>query len=206
MTGTEPSARPYHHGNLREALISAAEALLAESGIASLSLRAAARRTGVSQSAPYAHFGGKRALLAAVGTRGFDRLTAYLQRAERAAGDTAERIRLLGRAYVAFALDYPMLFRLMFGPELCAVDDADLECAGAASYAPIRAAVTEEAARLGVEDRAADASLAAWALVHGLALLIVDGKQPWPESAAARDALVDRVVSVYSIAGGPGVG
>lgn len=200
MPSPETSAKPYHHGNLREALIDAAEALLAEGGIAELSLRAAARRSGVSQAAPYAHFSGKQALLAAVGTRGFNRLTEYLHRAERAGGGAAERIRRLGRAYVAFALDDPMLFRLMFGPELCATDDAELERAAIASYAPIQAAVTAEAARVGADDAAADASLAAWALVHGLAMLIVDGKQAWPENAAARDALVDRVVSAYSIA------
>lgn len=200
MPPPDTSPKPYHHGNLREALIDAAEALLAEGGIDALSLRAAARRSGVSQAAPYAHFRGKQALLAAVGTRGFDRLTRYLHRAEQNIDSTAERMRLLARAYVAFALDYPMLFRLMFGPELCATYDTELEQAGKASYAPIQEAVAEEAASAGADDSAADASLAAWALVHGLAMLIVDGKQPWPDSAAARDALVDRVVSAYSVA------
>lgn len=199
MPSSDTSAKPYHHGNLKESLIDGAEELLAESGIEKLSLRAAARRSGVTQSAPYAHFSGKQALLAAVGTRGFQRLAAYLHRAKRDSANTAERIRLLGRAYVAFALDYPMLFRLMFGPELCATGDRELEQAGKASYAPIQAAVTQEAANVGADDQAADASLAAWALVHGLAMLIVDGKQPWPDNADARDALVDRVVSVYSI-------
>lgn len=180
-------------------MIDAAEALLAEGGIDKLSLRAAARRSGVSQAAPYAHFSGREGLLAAVATRGFNQLTAYLQRAEHSANSPAERIRLLGRAYVAFALDQPMRFRLMFGAELCATDDAELERAGQASYAPIRAAAAEEAARVGAEDMAADASMAAWALVHGLAMLIVDGRLPWPDNDAARDALVDRVVSAYSI-------
>lgn len=197
---SESSAKPYHHGNLREAMVDAAEALLAEGGIQALSLRAAARHIGVSQAAPYAHFSGKQALLAALGTRGFNRLAEYMHQAERAADTGAERIRLLGRAYVAFALDYPMLFRLMFGPELCGANDAELQQAGQASHAPIQNAVTAQAFSVGSDALAADASLAAWALVHGLAMLIVDGKQPWPDSAADRDALVDRVVSAYSIA------
>src|SRR5699024_4588837 len=101
-------------------------ALLAEGGIEKLTLRAAARRTGVSQAAPYAHFRGKQALLAAVATRGFNRLTEDLRRAEQAGTEVSQRIRFLARAYVAFALDYPMLFRLMFGPQLCSMDDAAL--------------------------------------------------------------------------------
>src|SRR5690625_1859557 len=122
MTTKHTPQKPYHHGDLRETLCDAAEQLLAEGGTANLSLRAAARLSGVSQAAPYAHFKDKQALLAAVGTRGFNRLADYLSRAEHA-GAPSDRTRLLGRAYVAFALDHPMLFRLMFGPELCATDD-----------------------------------------------------------------------------------
>jgi len=199
MPVSDAPKKPYHHGDLREALIDAAEGLLAEGGIEKLSLRSAARRSGVSQAAPYAHFIGKQALLAALATRGFERLTDYLQRADKQGDAAAERRRLIGRAYVAFALDQPSLFRLMFGPEICKVEDEALAQAGMASYAPIQAAVAEEAATVNASDQADDASMAAWALVHGLATLIVDGKQPWPDTELARDDLVDRVVSVYSI-------
>lgn len=189
----------YHHGNLKEALVDAAEGLLAERGIDRLSLRAAARRSGVSQAAPYAHFAGRQALLAAVATRGFNRLGAYLHEAERNNVDAVGRMGRLARAYVAFALDYPMLFRLMFGTELCEMDDAALSVAGQASYAYIRAAVSDRAAAEAAAWSVDDASLAAWSLVHGLAMLIVDGRQPWPQHAVTRDALVDRVVSVYTL-------
>lgn len=195
--GTAP--RPYHHGHLKEALVDAAEALLAEQGIDKLSLRAVARRTGVSQAAPYAHFDGRQALLAAVATRGFERLAGCLRTVERADPDDVALTTRLARAYVAFALARPMLFRLMFGFELGSADDPALRAAEEASYVPIRAAVAEQAEAEGVEQWADEASLAAWALVHGLAMLILDGRQPWPRDAAARDALVDRVVSVYCV-------
>lgn len=201
MGSSNTSTKPYHHGNLKEALVDAAEALLVEVGINKLSLRAAARRSGVSQAAPYAHFNGRQDLLAAVGRRGFERLTAYLQRVERRRGcDSVKRTRRLGRAYVAFALDYPRLFRLMFGSELRTADDPQLCAACAASYAPLQAAVTAWAEEEGVIQCAEDASLAAWALVHGLAMLVLNGAYPWPDNDASRDALVDRVVSAYSVA------
>lgn len=164
---------------------------------------AVARRSGVSQAAPYAHFDGRQALLASVGTRGFLRLTHYLSEAGQVGDDAATDMGMLARAYLAFALDCPMLLRLMFGSELCAIDDAALEAAGQASYAPIRAAVSARVAAEGANMSEEDAGLAAWALVHGLATLIVDGKQPWPENAEARGALVDRVVSIYSLTPGP---
>lgn len=199
MSPAGNAPRPYHHGHLKEALVDAAEALLAEHGIDKLSLRAVARRTGVSQAAPYAHFDGRQALLAAVAARGFERLADCLRRAERADIDGVELTTRLARAYVAFALDQPMLFRLMFGFELGSADDPVLQAAEEASYAPIQAAVAEQAKAEGVEQWTGEASLAAWALVHGLATLIVDGRQPWPGNATTRNALVDRVVSVYSI-------
>lgn len=177
----------------------AAEALLDEQSVDKLSLRAAARRTGVSQAAPYAHFENRQALLAAVGTRGFRRLCDYLRDADQPGADGADRMRYLARAYIAFAMNHPMLFRLMFGSELCDVDYDALRAAGQASYDYIRSVVAERVATQNVDTSVDDASLAAWAMVHGLATLIVDGKQPWPATSPERDALVDRVVSLYSI-------
>src|SRR5699024_6417658 len=157
-------AKPYHHGHLKPALIDAAEALLTEAGVEGLSLRAVARRSGVSQAAPYAHFSGKQALLAAVAARGFNRLTRDLQRADETGAATSQRLQLLARAYVAFALAHPMLFKLMFGEQLASSADTALRQAGAASYAVIENATAAQAAVAGVADLAADASLAAWAL------------------------------------------
>lgn len=199
MPGTNTAPKPYHHGHLKQALVDAAEALLVEQGLDKLSLRAVARRIGVSQAAPYAHFEDRRALLAAVATRGFECLTDCLHEAGRSGAADAPLTLRLARAYVAFALEHPMRFRLMFGAALAATGDAALQAARAASYVPIREAVARRAEDAGAGQWAGEASLAAWALVHGLATLILDGGQPWPHDAAARDALVDSVVSVYSV-------
>lgn len=199
MTPAGTVSKPYHHGHLKQALVDAAEALLIEHGIEKLSLRAVARRIGVSQTAPYAHFDGRQALLAAVATRGFERLTASLHEAERSPAAGVVLTRRLARAYVAFALDHPMLFRLMFGAELGTSTDDALRGARDASYVPIHEAVARRAEAVGAGAWVDQASLAAWALVHGLAILILDGGQPWPRDATVRDALVDSVVSVYSI-------
>lgn len=193
------SGRPYHHGNVREALIVAAQDLLREQGAAKLSLRAASRRIGVSQAAPYAHFDSRQALLAAVAVRGFHRLSEYLTAAENRTADSAERMHSLARGYVRFAVDQPMAFRLMFGAELSGYDDPVLQAAAQESFAFIQAVV---AARLdenvGGHVSATEAGLGAWSLVHGLAMLIVDGKVDWPAKEPERNALVNRVATVYS--------
>jgi AcrR family transcriptional regulator len=193
------NSKPYHHGNLRQALVVAAESLLREEGAAKLSLRAAARQAGVSQAAPYAHFDSRRALLAAVAAQGFRRLRDNLARAEKGIIGGAERMRHLARGYVRFAVDHPMLFRLMFGAELSGMDGEELRSAGQESYAFIQSAV---AARLEESDGgqvgAETASTGAWALVHGLAMLVVDGKIEWPATTSEQNALVDRTASVYS--------
>src|SRR5690625_1901608 len=83
MSRTDTASKPYHHGHLKQALVDAAETLLVEQGLDKLSLRAVARRIGVSQTAPYAHFADRQALLAAVSTRGFECLTGRLREAEQ---------------------------------------------------------------------------------------------------------------------------
>ena len=109
---TSPS-RAYHHGALKTALLDAADALLDEGGAGAVSLREAARRAGVSATAPYRHFADKEALLAALATRGFEQFGAAL---EDAARDESDPLAAMGLAYVRFALARPGRFRLMFGP------------------------------------------------------------------------------------------
>ena len=161
----------YHHGDLREALLAAALAMLEEGADpAALSLREAARRAGVSAMAPYRHFADKDALLAAVATIGFERLAQALLVGER---DKSGRAALtaLGVAYVAFACAHPALFRLMFGAK-APPKTGDLARASAASYAILAERVAESGDAATAQDRA----LANWALVHGLAMLAVDGQ------------------------------
>ena len=115
MNSAEIPRATYHHGDLRTALVSAAEGLLASG--ATLSLRAVAKAAGVSHAAPYHHFANLDALLAAVATRGFHDLAADMEAAHPGV-DTAARLVGHCTAYVAFALARPAAFRLMFSPLL----------------------------------------------------------------------------------------
>jgi AcrR family transcriptional regulator len=173
---TPSGERSYHHGDLRQALVSSALEILSEGGVAGLSLRAAARRAKVSATAPYRHFADKEALLAAVAEHGFRRLTERFTAAAAAAPDPRTALAALGVAYVVFARDEPSLFKLMFGPAIetksahPALDEAGCDCFRALQQA-VAAARFFDCGR-DVED----ISLACWSLVHGLASLIVDGR------------------------------
>ncbi|MFD3687892.1 TetR/AcrR family transcriptional regulator [Nocardiopsis sp. NPDC058631] len=108
--------RPYHHGDLRAALIASAERALAERGPSALSLRELAREAGVSHAAPGRHFKDKQALLDALALTGFDRLTGRLEHALATAEDSSARTRVLAlaRTYVGFAIDNAALLDLMY--------------------------------------------------------------------------------------------
>ena len=107
--------RPYHHGNLREALLRAAEKRLVANGVQDISLRELSRELGVSHTSPRRHFADKQALLDALALRGFERFADALGRAARLGGpDFKGRLTKLARAYVGFALKYPALLSLMF--------------------------------------------------------------------------------------------
>ena len=170
----------YHHGNLREALVEAALEILEQEGLDKLSLRAVARRAGVSQTAPYSHFKNKTALLAAVAANGYARFASKM--AQGAEGIVHhERFLGYGGAYIAFAVENPALFRLMFGAELCHgfEDYPELIQNSARSYQLISEAVADY---LGsVQEPLTDplvGTTGAWAMVHGLAILILDGRVP----------------------------
>lgn len=108
-------ARPYHHGNLREALLEAAEKALESGGAQSISLRELSRELGVSHTSPRRHFVDKQALLNALALRGFERFGEALGRAAKQGGpDFKGRLIKMSRAYVGFALKHPTLLSLMF--------------------------------------------------------------------------------------------
>jgi AcrR family transcriptional regulator len=109
---TEP--KPYHHGDLRRALLEAAERVLERDGVGALSLRAVAREAGVSAAAPYHHFKDKDDLLAGVAKAGFEQMTDYMRNAALAAVDPRARLNAIGVAYVCFARDNPALYHLMY--------------------------------------------------------------------------------------------
>lgn len=173
---TPSEQRSYHHGDLRQALVRSALEILAEAGVAGLSLRAAARRAKVSAMAPYRHFSDKEALLAAVAEYGFQQLGARLTAATATAPNPRAGLAALGVAYVVFARDEPSLFKLMFGPAIekksahPALDEAGCVCFNALREAVEAAEFSDREGDLD------DASLACWSLVHGLSALIVDGR------------------------------
>ena len=195
FTLSTPEDRSYHHGDLRRALLSSALEILAEGGVAGLSLRAAARRAKVSAMAPYRHFPDKEALLAAVAEHGFRQLTARFTAAAAATPDPRAALAALGVAYVLFARDEPSLFKLMFGSSVEKKSaHPGLDEAGWACFNTLRQAV----ATVGFfDDEPAlnDVSLACWSLVHGLSALIVDGRLV-DRGAGPPEAIAKRLTSL----------
>lgn len=186
---------PYHHGALRETLIEATEALLAERGADGFSLREVARRAGVSPAAPAHHFGDAGGLLTVVARLGFEALAEALQAGDASGGaDARTALRAQGLAYVHFALRHPGRFRLMFRPgQLHA--DAALERHAAAAFEVLargvrRAAGVADAARMRPAHWHAVTAL--WSLVHGYAHLAIAGKFAPLAGEDALDAFVQR--------------
>jgi len=194
------SGRSYHHGDLRPALLDAALRLLEESDPGHLSLRAIAREAGVSRAAPYHHFADREALLAAVAAEGFRALrAAMMERLESTAGTLLERMREMGVAYVVFAVRHPQLYRLMFGGELHNRErDAGLVRESAETYAALGRAMEQSMQGESQSEGEPDAvALSAWALVHGLAMLLVDRRVGNRDMSNEQlEALARRVIGV----------
>jgi AcrR family transcriptional regulator len=188
----------YHHGDLRNALLEAATDLARDGGPEAVVLRAAARRVGVSPTAAYRHFAGQAELLHAVKELGGQRLTesmeaAGAQSAARGSGeDAAERVRALGRGYLAFARAEPGLYRVAFCRDQMTMksldghikpgDPGETGDPGHEDTWSFRSfdilvqaldALVEQG-RMAPERRAG-AELTAWATVHGLAMMFLDG-------------------------------
>lgn len=177
---TGPARRDsYHHGDLKRALTSAALSLVAEKGPKGFTLTEAARRAGVSAAAPYRHFADKAALLATVAEQGFGELHAELVTAA-SAPDPKDRVVQLGRAYVRWAVAHPDHYRVMFGAELSKADHPGLAVAGEQAFGDLLDAIADcqRAGVLGVLGGRDPRELAAplWALVHGVASLVIGGE------------------------------
>ena len=114
MTDANPKS-PYHHGRLREAMVEAAVAIVAEDGVEALTVREAARRAGVSSGAPFRHFSGKPALVAAVAEEGMGRLRAAIEAALAGCASTHPLVRMqaLGEAYLDWAMSHPTHYRVL---------------------------------------------------------------------------------------------
>jgi len=157
-------AKTYHHGDLRNALLEAARALLEEGPLAELSLRAVARRAGVSHAAPYRHFPNHEALLVELATEGFVELRGEIVGAASAKGAESDRIAKIGAAYMRFVARRPALARLMFGPQL----------PNRERFPELGAAADSVGEEIGTTLHDPALGLAVWAAVHGLAMLILE--------------------------------
>jgi AcrR family transcriptional regulator len=189
----------YHHGDLRRALIDAALELIVERGVDGLTLREAARRAGVTHSAPYRHFADKSVLVAAVRREGFELLHRHMLEAREAlAGDPVAQVKASGVAYVRFAIERPAHFRVMFGPKLAeqAARDPELDAASRRAYAVLvdglAACQAQGLVREGDLQRHA---MTAWATVHGMAALLINGLIPRKEASVEElaRAVTDRL-------------
>lgn len=198
--------RPYHHGDLRNALVRAAAALAEKGGPEAVTIRAAAREAGVTPTATYRHFDNQLDLLHAAKVEANDRMAAVIldlldePPAGTEAGEVAiARLRAAGRGYVRFAVTQPGLFKTAF--TRASVDDEDLppldeRLAGAAPYAFL-SSVLDDLVAAGRLDPAyrPGAETGPWAAVHGLSMLLIDGPYrtlPEPE----REALVDKTLDL----------
>lgn len=182
--------RPYHHGDLRAALLAAAEAELTDRGVEGFSLRAVAKRAGVSHAAPAHHFGDVQGLLTALAAEGFRRFLAAMEAREAGVIDPEDRAIRAGLGYMDFAMARPALFRLIFSSSRPQFSNPDLNAAGGAAYDHLVDLVRPFGGDL------ADIT-ALWAMSHGLADLSagerLHGIKALPE--AEREALLRRVLS-----------
>ena len=182
--------KPYHHGDLRAALLAAGEAELAARGIEGFSLRSVAKRAGVSHAAPAHHFGDMGGLLTALATEGFVRFQTAMDMREAGATDPHERALRAGLGYLDFALGRPALFRLIFSSAKPNVADPALQAAAERAYLHLVGLVK------AMGGDAADI-VALWAASHGIADLALGGKlrMMGGMSDAAREAMVRSVLA-----------
>lgn len=169
-------ARPYHHGDLRNAFLAEAAKLIETEGVGALTLRELSRRLGVSHAAPTNHFSDKDALLADLAAQGFEELAQDL--AAVAPGRSPEvRLRELGRAYVRFALRRRGHYRVMFGRGFSKEARTRLADAGERAFSILQEVVTAAMppTRARSIQRVREACFLACSVVHGAAMLLLDG-------------------------------
>lgn len=168
-----PASRPYHHGDLRRAVLDAAVEAITEAGPASLSLRDLARRAKVSHAAPAHHFGDKAGVLTALAAEGFDMLADTLLATQQLTGDFQE----VGVAYVRFAIENRAHFEVMYRPDLYHPEDPAVRAARSRAGTALYAGADTVAHRPRDVDLRV-AGVAAWSLVHGFASLWLHGSLP----------------------------
>lgn len=180
---TNQERRPYHHGDLRRALLDAALQLIAERDTPDLTLREVARKAGVSHSAPYNHFADKADLIAALAMEGFQKLEVTLRSAyEQAPGTPLTRTIALGGAYVRFALEHRATYTLMFRTDLrqtCRDSRENGEAVKLAAEAALQVllrgiATAQSIGEIQRETSAEMLTLTLWSAMHGVTVLVLD--------------------------------
>jgi AcrR family transcriptional regulator len=194
----KPRRDTYHHGDLRRTLLEVAFAHVERSGPDSLSLREVARAAGVSHAAPYRHFADLDALLAAMAEEAFSLLHQALVEATQSEADPLDRFRAQGEAFINFACEHPAHYRVMFSRHVPPVRaHPALEQAGQAAFGDLLSAIVDcqkaRQLRRGDPERMA---VAAWAMVHGMALLLIDRRIDRDLSTDARSKLIRDTVEV----------
>lgn len=197
---TRAAKRPYHHGNLRAALLEEAETILECQGIQALTLRAVARAAGVSHAAPTNHFGDLSGLLSELAAIGFQRFNAMLRAAAEAAGGCpVARARAMDRAYVRFACAHAGMFLLMFRQEQVSWEWPALSEAGGEAMDLLRGSTITASPEQAADPRWLATRMAArWSLIHGFALLAIDQRMDlmltqFPDADSLLDAVLESV-------------
>ncbi len=167
------TAKTYHHGDLREALIRAGRTILEKEGVGALTLRACARKAGVSHAAPQHHFAGINDLLADIAATGFEDFVRSLDKAAAHAPSPVERLKAMGHGYVAFARERPAVYQLMFGVAAPLASER-LQAAKMAAWKQLANLVSEAA---GPDDKEAKA-MQVWSAVHGFSMLAISQRLP----------------------------
>jgi len=179
---TAGRGRSYHHGDLRNALLDAARTILEEESLTELSLRAVARKAGVSHAAPYRHFPNHEALLVELAIEGFVELREEISAAVMTPNSEADRIARIGAAYMRFVARRPALASLMFGPQLPNRD----------SFPELGAVADAVGNEIGTALHDSALGLAVWAAVHGLAMLILRNVVDLGQRKSGLDVLPSR--------------
>jgi AcrR family transcriptional regulator len=188
------TAKTYHHGDLREALVKAGRAILEEQGVAALTLRACARKAGVSHAAPQHHFASVADLLADIAATGFEDFVAALDAGSATASLPAETLKDMARCYVAFAENNPAIYNLMFGDRIPKTS-ARLQTSMMAAWDQLESTVR---AAVGPDDVQAKA-IQVWSLTHGFSTLSISRRMPpGTDAGKALDHMLDRLPAAIS--------
>ena len=186
--------------DLRQKVLDASLALIEEGGLDRLSMREVARKAGVSHQAPYHYFADREAILAALAGEGFSRMGQQLMRAAQSGSKPVESVDAMGRAYVEFALRNPAYFQIMFRADAVPLDRyPEARKREDEAFGKLVEGIGQAFGDQPAERRRAMA-IACWAMVHGLATLILEGSlaRKVGVSKARQKQLADEVIGTFT--------